>query len=198
MKATGTPEPKPNLRTRERLEAPVKHTLGRALIDWMGKLTLSGGDLDGQPFEVWPWERRFLLGTFSQPGNAAISVSRANGKSALLGAVATAVVFPGGPLTGNRREVLCVASSFRQSREIYEDVLLYARHLGHDLADRSLWRLQDSQNMALLEYRPTGAKIRCLGSDPRRAHGLRPFLVLADEGRSNAVTALFMPGSVRA
>ena len=108
--------------------------------------------------------------------------SRANGKTALLGAVATAVVFPGGPLHGTRREVICVASSFRQSRDIYDDVLRYARGLGHDLADRSLWRLQDSQNMATLEYRATGAKIRCLGSDPRRAHGLRPFLVLADEG----------------
>ena len=65
---------------------------------------------------------------------------------------------------------------------IFEDVLSYARSLGHDLADREFWRRQDSQNMATLEYRPTGARVRCIGSDPKRAHGLRPFLVLADEG----------------
>ena len=180
--AMGTPVPSRKVKALDRLVVTGKQTLGTQLIDWLERLTLSGGDLDGQPFQVWPWEKRFLRGAFRGPGNAAISVSRANGKSALLGAVATAVVFPGGPLHGTRREVICVASSFRQSREIYEDVLLYARGLGHDLADRSLWRLQDSQNMATLEYRATGAKIRCLGSDPRRAHGLRPFLVLADEG----------------
>ena len=36
--------------------------------------------------------------------------------------------------------------------------------------------------MATLEYRPTGARVRCCGSDPKKIHGLRPFLVLADEG----------------
>ena len=34
-----------------------------------------------------------------------------------------------------------MASSFGQASIIYEDVLSYARGLGHDLADRSLWRL---------------------------------------------------------
>ena len=103
------------------------------------------------------------------------------GKSGFCAALAAAVVCPGAPLHGVKREVVCVASSFGQARIIYEDVLDYTRGLGHDLADRSLWRLQDSQNMATLEYRPTGARVRCIGSDPKRAHGARPFLVLADE-----------------
>ena len=161
---------------------PRKHTLGRALIAWMGKLTLSGGDLDGQPFTVWPWEKRFILGTFGQSGNAALSIGRGNGKSAFVAALAAAVVCPGAPLHDVRREVVCVASSFQQARVIFEDVLSYARSLGHDLADRELWRRQDSQNMATLEYVRTGSRVRCIGSDPKRAHGLRPFLVLADEG----------------
>ena len=50
-----------------------------------------------------------------------------------------------------------------------------------DLSDRSRWRRQDSANRATLEYRPTGARVRCIGSDPGNAHGLRPALVLADE-----------------
>ena len=177
----GTPNRGGKLRSRKRLVAPRTQTLGRDLIAWMGRLTLSGGDLDGQPFEVWPWERRFILGTFGQPGNAALSIGRGNGKSGFVAALAAAVVCPGAPLHGTKREVVCVASSFGQARVIYEDVLTYALSLGHDLADRSLWRRQDSQNMATLEYRPTGARVRCIGSDPKRAHGLRPFLVLADE-----------------
>ena len=177
----GTPEPTATVRTCNRLVTPVTQINGRELAAWLGGLTLTGGDLDGQKFSVWPWERRFLMGTFAQPGNAALSIARGNGKSAFVAALAAAVVVPGGPLHGTRREVVCVASSFGQSRIIFEDVLSYAAGLGHDLNDRSLWRRQDSQNMATLEYRPTGARVRCCGSDPKRIHGLRPFLVLADE-----------------
>ena len=177
----GTPVPISRSGSRNRLPVPVKQTIGRELINWLGTLTLSGGDLDGRKFEVWPWERRFIMGTFSQPGNAALSIARGNGKSGFVAALATAVVCPGAPLHGTKREVVCCASSFGQARIIYEDVLSYAEGLGHDLADRSLWRLQDSQNMATLEYRPTGARVRCIGSDPRRAHGARSYLVLADE-----------------
>ena len=180
--AAGTPEQNGTVRTLERSVTPGKHTLGRALIAWLGELTLSGGDLDGEPFTVWPWEKRFILGTFGQPGNAALSIARGNGKSGFVAALAAAVVCPGAPLHGTRREVVCVASSFQQARVIYEDVLSYARSLGHDLADRELWRRQDSQNMATLEYVRTGARVRCCGSDPKKAHGLRPFMVLADEG----------------
>ena len=149
--AAGTPKSNRNGKARNRSLTPVKQTLGAALIDWLGKLTLSGGDLDGQPFTVWPWEARFLRGAFRRPGNAGLSCGRGQGKSAFVAALATAVVAPGGPLHGTRREVICVASSFLQSRIIFEDVLAYARGLGHDLADRSLWRLQNSQNVATLE-----------------------------------------------
>ena len=198
--AMGTPKPNGKVKRLDRVLAPRKQILGRDLIAWLGKLTLSGGDLDGQPFEVWPWEKRFLLGTFSQPGNAALSIARGNGKSAFVGALAAAVVCPGAPLHGTRREVICVASSFQQARIIFEDVLAYARGLGHDLSDRELWRRQDSANMATLEFVKTGARVRCVGSDPRRAHGLRPYLVLADEpaqwesGKSEAMASALRTG----
>ena len=182
MAAAGTPKPKRTRNARQRPLVPVKHTLGRELVEWLGKLTLSGGDLDGQPFTVWPWERKFILGTFGQSGDSSLSLGRGNGKSGFCAALAAAVVCPGAPLHGTRRDVVCVASSFQQARVIFEDVLSYVRGLGHDLADRGLWRRQDSANQATLEYRPTGARVKCVGSDPKRAHGLRPYLVLADEG----------------
>ena len=198
--AMGTPEPNGNAKGCARHMPPRKQTLGRALVDWMGTLTLSGGDLDGQKFTVWPWEERFILGTYRQSGDAAISIGRGNGKSGFVAALAAAVVVPGGPLHGNRREVICVASAFKQSRVIFEDVLAYTRGLGHDLADRSLWRIQDSANSATLEYRPTGARVRCIGSLPAKAHGLRPFMVLADEpaqweqGQSEAMISALRTG----
>ena len=44
-----------------------------------------------------------------------------------------------------------------------------------------MWRVQDTVNQASIERRETGVRVRCIGSDPRRAHGLAPSLVLADE-----------------
>ncbi len=154
--------------------------MSAALAAYIGQLTLTGGDHDGAPFTVLGWERRFLKGAFAKPGPAALSVARANGKSALVAAIATAMVDPGGPLHGRRREAVCVASSFSQSRIIFEDVLHFLRER-HDLRDRRTWRLQDSANNAIIEHRPSGARVRCIGSDPARAHGMRPALALLDE-----------------
>ena len=150
------------------------------LIRWLGGLVLSGGDLHGRSMEVWPWERRFVRGVWSRSGDGALSVARGNGKSGLVAGVATAVVDPEGPLWSPRGEVVCVASSFQQSRIVFEDVLAFLRER-HDLEDRRVWRKQDSAQLAVLEHKPTGSRIRCLGSDPRRAHGLRPKLALLDE-----------------
>ena len=154
--------------------------ISRSLIAYLGDLTLAGGDHDGAPFVVLPWERRFIRGAFGSPGPAAISVARGNRKSALVAGIAAAVVDPDGPLTGARRECVAVASSFDQSRVIFEDVLAFLRSR-HDIGDRKLWRVQDSTNRATVEYRPTGARVRTIGSDPAKAHGLRPALALLDE-----------------
>ena len=175
-------------------------TIATTLIDWLPSLTITGGDLDGSPFAVWPWEKRFIRGAFNQPGNAAMSIARGNGKSGLVAALATAVVLPSGPLHGRRREVVVVASSFAQARIIYEDVLAFAMELGVDLENRDEWRKQDSQNAATLQHKASGARVRCIGSDPKRAHGLRPFLVLADEpsqwepGQRDAMLAALTTG----
>ena len=155
-------------------------SLASEIIEYMGGLVLRGGDHDGEPFVVLPWERRFIRGAFRGPGDSALTVGRGSGKSCVVAGIASAVVDPSGPLHGNRREVVCVASSFDQSRVIFEDVLAF---LGErfDLEDRSRWRRQDSANRATLEFRSSGARVRCVGSDPAKAHGLRASLVLADE-----------------
>ena len=137
--------------------------LTRDLIRYIEGLTLSGGDLDGQPFRLLPWERKFLAGTFSQDGDAALTVGRGNGKSALLAAVACAVLDPEGPLHGARREVVCCASSFSQGRVIFEDVVSLLRARYGEL-ERREWRWQDSQNAALLEHRKTGSRCAASGA----------------------------------
>ena len=155
-------------------------SLPARIVEYLSGLTLAGGDHDGEPFTVLPWERRFIRGAFGRPGHAALSVARGNGKSALVAGIAAAVVDPDGPLHGRRRECVCVASSFDQSRVIFEDVLAFLR-ARFDVDDRRTWRIQDSANRATVEHRASGARVRCIGSDPAKAHGLRPALVLADE-----------------
>ena len=74
-----------------------------------------------------------------------------------------------------------MASSFAQGRIIFEHVRAFLEAAGCDLGDRSTWRVQDSANVATVEHRLTGARVRYIGSDPKRVHGLAPVLVLADE-----------------
>lgn len=163
-------------------EVPRAHTLSlpAKIIRYLGTLTLAGGDRDGEAFEVLAWERRFVRGAFGQPGHAALTVGRGNGKSALVAGIAAAVVDPAGPLHGRRRECVAVASSFDQSKVIFEDVLAFLRER-YDLGNRKRWRVQDSANRATIEWRETGARVRTIGSDPAKAHGLRPALALLDE-----------------
>ena len=163
------------------------------LAGYIASLTITQGAGTGGPFRLLPWQRRFLRGAFAVEGDSAIAISRGNGKSTLVSAIACAVV--DGPLRQPRAEVVCVASSFAQGRIVFEHCRAFLEAAGRDLSDRKTWRLQDSQNIATIEHRGTGARIRCIGSDPKRAHGLAPLFVLADEpaqwepGRRDAMLA---------
>ena len=75
-------------------------SLASDLIRYLGGLTMAGGDRDGEPFRVLPWERRLIRGAFGQPGNVAFSCGRANGKSAVVAGIAAAVVDPADRFTG--------------------------------------------------------------------------------------------------
>ena len=103
-------------------------------------------------------------------------MARGNGKTALLSGIAAATL--DGPLAVPRGETVIVASSFEQARIAFEHVIAF---MGGKLEDRTRWKVWDTAQQARIEDRKTGARVRCIGSDPRRAHGLAPVLVLADE-----------------
>ena len=149
-----------------------------ALRAYLGGLTVTQGSLTGRPLAILPWQARFLAGAF-RPGvtSAALSMARANAKTTFLSAVACATL--DGPLAVDRGETVIVASSFEQARIAFEHVIAF---MGDKLRDRKRWKVWDTAQQARIEDRQTGARVRCIGSDPRRAHGLAPVLVLADEG----------------
>lgn len=130
----------------------------------------------GRHLDLIPWERRFLRQIAKTDGDLALSVGRGNGKSALCAAVGAAVI--DGPLRTEDAEVILVASSFAQAGIMGRDVVKY---LGDALGDRAEWRKRDTTGIFEIEHLPTRARLKAVGSDPRRMHGLRPSIVLADE-----------------
>ena len=144
---------------------------------YLSSLMITQGRRAGELFKLLPWQRRFVAGAFADGvQSAALSVARGNGKTSFLSGVACAAL--DGPLAVPRGETIIVASSFSQARIAFDHVKAF---LSDKLADRQLWRQSDSMQVAMIENRTTGARLKVIGSDPKRAHGLAPVLVLADE-----------------
>ena len=148
------------------------------LAEYLAGLVVTQGPRAGDPFKVLPWQGDFLQ-LFNRPGDLALSVARGNGKTTLVAGLACAAL--DGPLHQPRAETVIVASSFTQAGIAFEHVLAFMFRDGVTKEVRKRWRVLQSQNAMLVERRATGARVRCIASDPRRAHGLAPVLVLADE-----------------
>lgn len=143
---------------------------------WIETRRVTQGPRAGLPFELLDWERRFILDAL-RPGvrQAALSVGRGNGKTTVVAALAAA--FVAGPLRQPRAEAPVVAGSYQQARIAFEHIGAF---LDADVSGRD-WRVTDSLHWSLIEHRPTGARIRVLSSNPKRAHGLAPAMIIADE-----------------
>lgn len=154
----------------------MKSTLSKALERYLEALTITQGPLAGEPLKLMPWQRR-LLRLFDKPDDFALTMARGGAKTTTLAGVACAAL--DGPLAQERGEVVIAASSFSQAKIDFEHVRAFMREKIE--AHPRDWCILDTSQLASIEYRPTGARVRCIGSDPKRAHGLAPVLVLADE-----------------
>ena len=155
----------------------MKHTLIDSISEYIEGLLIPQGRYYGMPFELLKWQRRFLKGAFSVPGDAALSVGRGNGKTTFTAAIAAAAL--NGPLAEPNAETVIIASSFEQALISFRFVQWFLRPAIEREPRR--FRVQDSVNRASITDRTTGAMVRALGSDPRRLHGLGAKLILADE-----------------
>ncbi len=151
--------------------------MDRELQAYIGGLIVPSGRHAGQPFDVLPFQRRFLAGAFGQPDDAALSIARGNGKTTLCAGLLAAALY--GPLAQPNGESVLVASSFEQALIGYR--VLKAFMAVEIERDPKRWRIQDSVNRAAITDRETGASVRVLGSDPRRLHGLQANLLILDE-----------------
>ena len=148
------------------------------LIDWMQHLKVSQGRQAGEHFEVLAWQREFLTNALApRVFDSALSMARGNGKSTFAAAVLCACLI--GPLRQPRGEVVLVASSFSQARVVYEHVLHFMRPFTE--SNPADWRVEDNSQRAAITHRPSGSRVRCIASDPKRAHGLAPSFAILDE-----------------
>ena len=159
----------------------MKHTMAKNLEAYIGGLVIPQGRFAGQPFRLFPWQRRFLRGAFGQPDDSALSVSRGAGKTTFIAALAAACV--DGPLAEPNAESLIIASSFDQGLICWRHVLrLLQPVLDRDgVGVKGRFRMQDSANRATLTDTRTGAMLKVMGSDPKRLHGAAPRLLIGDE-----------------
>ena len=158
----------------------MNHDLPGRLQEYIGGLIVSQGAGVGEPFRVLPWEADFVRGAFA-PGvqTSALTVARGNGKTALCAAIGAAAL--DGPLAQRRGQVIVAAASLNQARILNDHVRAFLEAKHGPLTRANGWRSVDSPNMVLTANLETGAELRAIASDPARAHGTAPALVMVDE-----------------
>ena len=164
--------------TARKVEGPlgVGVKVSASLLAWIGALRIYQGPLRGERFEVLEWQRE-LLRLFDTPGDISMTCGRKNGKTTFVSAICAAAI--AGPLAEPWGEVVVVAPSFKQSITTLRGVKAF---LGDRLADRKRWIVRDSQNVAEIVDRETGAGLYCLASNnPDSLHGRQPTLTVLDE-----------------
>ena len=111
---------------RKPLSIGVSTCTPQELIRFLRTLRITQGRHAGKQFRVLTWEKRFVFGAFgTEIDEAALSIGRGNGKTALLGAIGLAAV--AGPLAQPRGEVLAIASSSHaQAKILFEHALAFA------------------------------------------------------------------------
>ena len=130
--------------------------------------------------EAIPWQTRFVRGV-SRPGvrQAALSVSRSNGKSYVCSSLALDYLLG----DKNDTEALVVSGDFRQAKIITAYMVQMLRERGFDLDDKSRWLVRNSVNQGMVRDRSTGITVRAMSSRPAGLYGRIFGMCLIDEPR---------------
>lgn len=133
----------------------------------------------GSPLALEEWQRDFMDEALAVDADeapcwrsVALVVSRKNGKTALLAALALYTLLE----TDGSPEILLAASSDKQAGRLFDAVEAYARQ-NAEIADRVVVRAYIGE----IARADGGGKILRMSSDPNRLHGYNPSLVIVDE-----------------
>ncbi len=146
----------------------------------------------GEPLKLMAFQRRFIYGVMYHH-ESALTIARGNGKTTLTAALAAAAI--AGPLVVPRGQTVVVAASLGQAKLAFGHTKWFLRDIFRQ--EPKLWRVIEHSHECRIENRETGAMMRAIGSDPRRAHGLAPVLVIADEPAQWPVNYGTSPSAMR-
>ena len=177
------PKAKKKKATRRRRKAAVVRKAkpkpkAATLREWLESLEVTQGRYAGERLQLLSWEVELLRALDGGAQIVAVSMGRGNGKTTMAAGLGLAAI--AGPAAKPRSECTLVAASFSQAKIAFDHALFFGAKLGIG-TDRRTWRVVNSSQLAMIEHRPTGARLRVLGSEPRRLLGLAPSLVLCDE-----------------
>ena len=140
--------------------------------------TLPVGDGEGELYSLLDFQCEWIVGAFAEGvTRAGLSLARGGGKTGLLSAIAAIALIPGMALYKPNFSVAAFASSFKQGKIIGEGVEGILRFLG---IEGQYWITNNQNNFHIIR-KESKATMVCHGADPRRAHGLKPNLLLGDE-----------------
>ena len=151
------------------------------LFNKLEELKVPDGDLYGENFKVLPYQKRFLTEAIEpEILQAVLSVARGNGKTGLLSALGADFMREDGFFHKPGTECIIVAASFQQVMIGGEGVVEMLRMFyGDDFDD--IYQLRSSANNFWIKHKKDNTILRAIGSDYKRAHGLRGSLYLCDE-----------------
>lgn len=150
------------------------------------ELIVDEGPLMGQRFTVLPWQMKLLEAVASHK-EVALSLARSNGKSTVVAALCCSAITPGKSLFVPRGQIILTAASMQQARVAFQHIQMFMRPVMYDELDgelklrRGQWRELDNSHHMEITHKPSGTRLKVIGSDPKRAHGLAPTIVIADE-----------------
>ena len=156
---------------------------GQEVCNWLAnELVVTEGPLAGEPFNVMPFQRRFVYGMLRSK-TSVMSMARGNGKTTFSSALATATLI--GPLLTPRGSSILVAASSNQARIAFKYVRdFFTQRVPPEMIGRGTnkrYAIIDNTHHREIRDNQTHSELRVLGSDPDVAHGLAPRFVLGDE-----------------
>jgi phage terminase large subunit-like protein len=163
----------------------------RDVIDFIERLTIPSGIGAGQRFELMEWQKRFIRDIYSPQQNgkrivrrAILSISRKNGKTALISAIVLAHLV--GPEAIPRGEIYSAANDRDQAAIVFK----FVRQLIEQEPElRGEVEIIPSTK-TMIAHR-TGSIYRALSSEVGTKHGYLPSVVIYDELAQSKSRALY-------
>ena len=146
-----------------------------AIEHYLNGLTVTQGIRTGAPFEVLPWQSKFIERAFAEGvQEAGLTMARGGGKTTLMAGIALAFLEAEG-VAQRASEVTCVAASAEQGRLLFDHALRFIDGRRRD------YKVRDQSRLMQIQHKKLGTVLRVVGANPSSLHGAAPSLVLADE-----------------